>query len=138
LRTVIEKTNNVIIAHGLLDFVLQPGSSLLALQNLTWNGQQGFSRPLEKAVYVPEYEQRVVAQSGHGKLGRYTEDRGLTFCMVEMAGHQVPGYQPGVAYRQLEKLLGRISSLDDQREGSADTGNNEPVKGGHSTRVFTF
>lgn len=113
LKTVIEKTNNVIIGHGTLDMVLMINGSLLALQNLTWNGEQGFSKPPQKDMVVPYYPQGIVAQSGNGTLGKWTESRGLTFCTVEMSGHQVPGFQPGVAYRHLEKLLGRIESLDD-------------------------
>lgn len=38
-------------------------------------------------------------------------ERGLTFVNVEMAGHMIPQYVPGAAYRQLEFLLGRIDSL---------------------------
>ncbi|KIW42890.1 uncharacterized protein PV06_06394 [Exophiala oligosperma] len=113
LGKVIERTNNVIVGHGTLDMVLMVNGSLMALQNLTWNGAQGFSKPLENDMVVPYYPQGVVAQSGNGTLGKWTEDRGLIFCTVELSGHEVPGYQPGVALRHLEKLLGRIDSLDD-------------------------
>lgn len=114
LQTVIERTNNVIVGHGLLDMVLIANGTLLALQNLTWNGAQGFSEPLDKELYVPYHPQGILPQSGNGTLGHWTEDRGLTFCTVELSGHEVPGYQPGAAYRHLEKLLGRISSLDEE------------------------
>lgn len=113
LATVIERTNNVIVGHGTLDMVLMVNGSLLALQNLTWNGAQGFSKPLDNDLVVPYYPQGVVAQSGNGTLGKWTEDRGLTFSTVFMSGHEVPGYQPGAALRHLEKLLGRVDSLDD-------------------------
>jgi carboxypeptidase D len=112
--TVIEHTNNVIIGHGTLDMVLMVEGSLLALQNLTWNGAQGFSEPINKPQYVPFLETPYLPTSGNGTLGHWTEDRGLTFVTVELSGHEVPGYQPGAAYRHLEKLLGRISSLDEE------------------------
>ncbi|KIW12899.1 hypothetical protein PV08_08086 [Exophiala spinifera] len=118
LGRVIERTNNVIVGHGTLDMVLMVNGSLLALQNLTWNGEQGFSKPLDNDLVVPYYPQGVVAQSGNGTLGKWTEDRGLIFCTVEMSGHEVPGYQPGVALRHLEKLLGRIDRLDDEGDFS--------------------
>lgn len=114
LMTVIERTNNVIVGHGTLDMVLMVNGSLMALQNLTWNGAQGFSEPLNKELFVPYHPQGFLPQSGNGTFGHWTEDRGLIFSTVELAGHEVPGYQPGAGYRHLEKLLGRISSLDEQ------------------------
>jgi carboxypeptidase D len=42
---VIEATNNVIVGHGDLDMVLIANGTLITLNNLTWNGQQGFSEP---------------------------------------------------------------------------------------------
>jgi len=92
LKTVIERTNNVIVGHGTLDMVLMVNGSLLALQNLTWNSAQGFSEPVDKPLYVPYHSQGIPPQSGNGTLGRWTEDRGLTFCTVELSGHEVPGY----------------------------------------------
>lgn len=114
LKTVIERTNNVIVGHGMLDMVLMVEGSLMALQNLTWNGRQGFTVPPSKDLFVPYYPQGVVAQSGNGTLGKWVEERGLTFSTVDLSGHEVPGYQPGAAYRHLEKLLGRIRSLDEE------------------------
>ena len=49
--------------------------------------------------------------AGAGYLGTTHSERGLTFCGVEHAGHEIPEYMPGAAYRQLEFLLGRIPSL---------------------------
>lgn len=42
LPNVIERTNNVIIGHGLLDFLLIANGSLVTINNMTWNGAQGF------------------------------------------------------------------------------------------------
>ena len=45
LPTVIERTNNVIIAHGMLDYLLLANGTLMTIQNMTWHGHQGFSQP---------------------------------------------------------------------------------------------
>ncbi|KAK5690117.1 hypothetical protein LTR17_026043 [Elasticomyces elasticus] len=42
---VIEKNNRTIIAHGMLDFILLVNDTILMIQNMTWNGAQGFSTP---------------------------------------------------------------------------------------------
>jgi len=42
LQRAIEYTNNTIVGVGDLDFLLPTNGSLLALQNMTWNGDQGF------------------------------------------------------------------------------------------------
>ncbi|KIV82876.1 hypothetical protein PV11_04943 [Exophiala sideris] len=62
--------------------------SLLALQNLTWNGDQGLSEFPCKELFVPYYPQGVVAQSGNGVLGHWTETRGLTFDPVRLSGQK--------------------------------------------------
>jgi carboxypeptidase D len=46
-------------------------------------------------------------------MGTWWEERGFTLCTVDLSGHMVPQYQPSAAYRQLEYLLGRISSLSE-------------------------
>ena len=54
---VIEATNNVIVGHGDLDMVLIANGTLLTLNNLTWNGQQGFSEPPIHPLYVSIFMQ---------------------------------------------------------------------------------
>jgi carboxypeptidase D len=114
LQRVIEKTNNVIVGHGALDMVLILNGSLLILQNLTWNGAQGFSQPPVQPFYVP-YAADAVAGSiaGAGIFGGWVTERGLTFCSVDMSGHEIPEYQPSAAYRHVEFLLGRIANLSE-------------------------
>jgi carboxypeptidase D len=57
LQRVIEHTNNVIIANGDLDMALPTNGTLLALQNLTWNGAQGFSQPPNHPLWIPKAEE---------------------------------------------------------------------------------
>ncbi|PWY75446.1 serine-type carboxypeptidase F [Aspergillus heteromorphus CBS 117.55] len=106
LASVIERTNNTIIAHGSLDFELLVNGTLMSIQNMTWNGRQGFERRPTEGLFVP-----YRAGAGGGTLGTAHTERGLTFSEVFMSGHEIPQYVPGAAYRQLEFLLGRIDSL---------------------------
>lgn len=99
----------------------------MALNNMTWNGAQGFSQAPADLFFVPynpwiyqvinETENQPIPatpvglQAGAGYMGMTHTERGLTWVTVDMAGHEIPQYVPGAAYRQLEFLLGRIGSL---------------------------
>lgn len=134
LPSVIERTNNVIISHGWLDYLLFLNATLATIQNMTWNGAQGFKKPPIKQpldyFFVPYTDaldaianqaagRPWTADSGGGILGTAHHERGLTFTTVYGAGHEIPQYVPGAAYRQLELLLGRIENL--QQRGSFTT-----------------
>ena len=138
LPSVIERTNNVIIGHGLLDYLLLANGSLATIQNMTWNGAQGFQSPPTDKFVVPSNpgldevitavlyqgsipEEPVGIVTGAGVMGTTHTERGLTFVTVDLAGHEIPQYVPGAGYRQLEFLLGRIPSLT--YEGGWSTGN---------------
>ncbi|KAI9038994.1 putative serine carboxypeptidase (CpdS) [Aspergillus affinis] len=125
LPGVIERTNNTIIGHGWLDYLLFLNGSLVTIQNMTWNGAQGFQKPPMEPLYVPyhaglaelpngDVPEPFIWDAGAGYLGTAHTERGLTFSTVYLAGHEIPQYTPGAAYRQLEFLLGRIGSLQDQ------------------------
>ncbi len=53
----------------------------------------------------------VTDTAGAGYQGTWHTERGLTFVTVNLAGHEIPQYTPGAAFRQLEFLLGRIEHL---------------------------
>lgn len=109
---VIEKTNNVQIAHGTMDMVLLANGTLLAIQNMTWNGQMGFQSMPRDPLFVPHHTNPDVAgTSGQGVLGTWHEERGLTWVLVDLTGHMVPTWQAAVSFRQLQVLLGRVASL---------------------------
>ncbi|KAL8684252.1 MAG: hypothetical protein Q9218_008367, partial [Villophora microphyllina] len=135
LPRVIEATNNTLIAHGLLDFVLISNGTLLTIQNMTWNGAQGFqTRPSSvKNAFTPYHDgfaqlinftasAPFIQDAGAGLLGTVHSERGLTYTEVLLAGHLIPWFTPGVAYRQLEFLLGRISSLEERSGFTTLTG----------------
>ncbi|CRG92656.1 hypothetical protein PISL3812_09719 [Talaromyces islandicus] len=117
LPKVIEATNNVIIGHGWYDYLLIMNGTLATIQNMTWNGAQGFQKPPTEPLIVPYTSGMVEDQNtwdgGAGVLGTAHTERGLTFSSVYGSGHEIPQYVPGAAYRQLEFLLGRIKSLQD-------------------------
>ncbi|KAL9047245.1 MAG: hypothetical protein Q9214_000128 [Letrouitia sp. 1 TL-2023] len=88
LQHVIESINNTIIGSGNLDYILPTNGTLLALQNLTWNGQQGFQKFPENEFYTPYHpEYNGGAISGAGYLGLWGTERGLTFYQVQLGGH---------------------------------------------------
>lgn len=112
LPGVIERTQNVIVSHGLLDMVLIANGTLLQIQNTTWGGLQGFQEAPSANLVVPahgDYSDAALAASGI--MGTTHTERGLTYATVKLSGHMVPQYQPSVAFRQIEVLLGRVSNL---------------------------
>ncbi|KAJ5971244.1 Peptidase S10 serine carboxypeptidase [Penicillium vulpinum] len=122
LPGVIERTNNVLIGHGWYDFLLFANGTLATIQNMTWNGAQGFQRPPDEPLFVPYTDELEDISNGNagspwnydaggGILGTAHTERGLTFSSVYTAGHEIPQYTPGAAYRHLEFLLGRIENL---------------------------
>lgn len=127
LARVVERTNNVIVGHGALDMVLILNGTLLTLNNLTWNGAQGFTKKPTKPFYVPyHFDPTQSSVAGAGVLGSWQEDRGLTFVSVAFSGHMIPQNQPSAAYRHLEKLLGRIKSLSQVSAFSTQPGYPQP------------
>ncbi|KAF3901987.1 hypothetical protein ABW21_db0207967 [Orbilia brochopaga] len=103
MARIIEKSERTIIAHGLHDFILLADGSRIAIQNMTWGGQQGFQSPPSKKFMVPYEDQ--------GELGVWHTERKLTYVEIKLSGHMVPQYQPGAAYRHIEYLLGRVKDL---------------------------
>lgn len=124
LAHVIESTNNTIIGVGGLDYLLPINGTLMALQNMTWNGLQGFQTPPSNSFFVPYHpEYNLGFLAGAGDLGLWVTERGLTFYHVDLAGHELPEYTPGAAYRVVELMLGRISSLSQTGDFTTQTGN---------------
>ncbi|KAJ4180618.1 hypothetical protein NW767_014334 [Fusarium falciforme] len=110
---VIDGTHNVQISHGSMDFILVSNTTLLAIQNTTWGGKLGFQSMPESPLFVPQHpDPKLEGSSGSGVLGTFHTERGLTWSVVNQAGHMVPAYQAAVAYRQVQFMLRRIKSLD--------------------------
>ena len=117
---VIEATNRSLISFGDLDMILITDGTLMAVQNMTWNGRLGFqerpSPPID--IRLPDllYES-VFAENGaegidglQGIMGIQHYERGLVWAESYITGHMQPQYQPRVAYRHLQWVLGRIET----------------------------
>lgn len=86
--------------------------TLLQIQNMTWGGLQGFQSVPTDPFYVPyHHDVSDSTLAGAGVFGTTITERGLTFVGVDLSGHMVPQYAPTAAFRQVEVLLGRVSSL---------------------------
>lgn len=122
LPGVIEKLNKTIIGHGALDYILIANGTLLMIQNMTWNGAQGFTSKPSDEFFVPYHTQdNPSTLAGAGVFGTTHTERGLTFVEVSLSGHMVPQYAPSAAYRMVEYMLGRIDSLTEQGCFTTDT-----------------
>ncbi|KAH9873230.1 hypothetical protein J1614_005628 [Plenodomus biglobosus] len=109
---IIDALDRTVIAHGELDYILLYNGTLLAIQNMTWGGMQGFQSPPTDDFYVPYHDDlSLTSLSAKGVMGKWHTERKLTYVQQALSGHMVPQYQPSSAYRQLEFLLGRIEDL---------------------------
>lgn len=124
LPNVIEKTNNVMLVQGAMDYILPLSGVLLGLQNMTWNGQMGLHTRPQDPFYVPLYGYDIYAYpipkyygqnlpAGCGVMGTSHHERGLTLVVTQLSGHEGPEFAPAAAFRQLEKLIGRVHSVSD-------------------------
>lgn len=97
LPSIIEKSERSVIVNGLADFLLIAEGARIAIQNMTWGGQQGFQTPILNDSFVVD---------GFGALGTTHTERGLTFYEVELSGHMVPQYAPWSAFQIMQYLMG--------------------------------
>lgn len=113
LPGVIERSKRTIIAHATLDMVLIANGTMLMIQNMTWNGKQGFQTKPTEPFFVPYHtDSSDSTLAGAGVFGTTHTERGLTWVGIELSGHMVPQYAPSASYRTLEFLLGRVDSLE--------------------------
>ncbi|KIW85389.1 hypothetical protein Z517_00779 [Fonsecaea pedrosoi CBS 271.37] len=121
LPRVIEATNRVLVSNGALDMDLLLNGTMLAIQNMTWNGQLGFQTAPSKPIIIniPDIQyQQVFTDSGfdgfdvhQGVMGVQHFERGLMWAETYLSGHMQPQFQPRSSYRHLQWLLGRIDAL---------------------------
>ncbi|KAJ5294471.1 hypothetical protein N7508_009292 [Penicillium antarcticum] len=121
LPQVIEATNRVLIGNGDFDMVIITNGTLMAIQNMTWNGHLGFqekpSTPID--IQIPDLLYAdVFAENGaseldgpQGIIGVQHYERGLMWVETYQSGHMQPQYQPRAAYRHLEWLLRRTEDI---------------------------
>jgi carboxypeptidase D len=121
LPRVIEATGRVLVSNGDLDIIILTNGTLLAIQNMTWNGALGFqtcpSTPI--VIDLPDLQYKAVfdasGQKGRddpqGAFGVQHYERGLMWAETYLGGHTQPGNQPRASYRHLEWLLGYVDVL---------------------------
>lgn len=121
LPRVIEATNRVIVSNGDLDMIIITNGTLMAIQNMTWNGKLGFQQapatPID--IRIPDYMYPQVFDDNHynttdgaqGIMGVQHYERGLMWAQTYLSGHMQPEFQPRVTYRHLEWVLGRVNHL---------------------------
>lgn len=88
LPGVIERSKRTVIGHGALDMVLISNGTLLMIQNMTWNGAQGFQSKPADPFYVPyHHEESASTIAASGVFGTTHTERGLTWVSVDLSGH---------------------------------------------------
>ncbi|KAI0051492.1 alpha/beta-hydrolase [Auriscalpium vulgare] len=97
LPDVIQRSVRTVIVTGAADFSLLTEGTRLALQNMTWNGKQGFQS-------APQPDTLIV--DGVGATGFMQSERGLTYYEVSLTGHMVPQFNPKAAFQSMQYLLG--------------------------------
>lgn len=114
LPGVIDRTANVILGNGNLDYIALTDGLLLAIQNLTFGGELGFQSPPEQPLYIPGREDSYDLQGPSGHLGTWHRERGLTYFETTVTGHFIGKDAPTVSLRALEVLLGRVSDFSSE------------------------
>lgn len=94
---MIEFCGKFIVMAGTLDGLVLSEGVKLALQNLTWNGGQGFKEEANIPLYDLEGNQRAIST----KL-----ERGLRLVVVSDSGHMIPRDAPSFGLNAIFALLG--------------------------------
>ncbi|KAA1474008.1 alpha/beta-hydrolase [Dentipellis sp. KUC8613] len=101
LPNVIEKSERVAITHGLADYILLAEGTRIAIQNMTWNGAQGFQTPIQnESFHVKDM----------GVYGNMHQERGLTYVEFYYSGHMTPQFVPWAAFQTIAYVLGKADS----------------------------
>ncbi|KAI0314676.1 alpha/beta-hydrolase [Amylostereum chailletii] len=101
LPNVIEKSERTVIVHGLADFILLAEGTRIAIQNMTWNGAQGFQTPIENETFHV---------ANMGVYGNMHQERNLTYVEFYFSGHMTPQFVPWAAFQTAAYLLGKADS----------------------------
>lgn len=97
MPNVIEKSKRAVVVHGLADYILIAEGTRIAIQNMTWNGAQGFQTPIEDETF---------RLKNIGVFGNTHTERGLTYVEFFYSGHMTPQFVPWAAYSTIAFLLG--------------------------------
>ncbi|KAI0072849.1 alpha/beta-hydrolase [Panus rudis PR-1116 ss-1] len=101
LPNVIEKSERTVIVHGLADFILTAEGTRISIQNMTWNGAQGFHTPIQPDSFIVD---------NMGTFGSFHQERNLTFVEFSFSGHMTPQFVPWAAFQTIAYVLGKRPS----------------------------
>lgn len=117
----------MLIANGDYDQEILTWGTMLAIQNMTWNGKLGFQNKPSTLIDIKlpdlQYAQLFLdtylnyendgfdGPGGQGIMGVQHYERGLLWAETYQCGHMQPQYQPRSSYRHLQWLLGKIDEL---------------------------
>lgn len=99
---------SVNIYQGGLDFRVNHLGVELVLQNMTWNGAQGFQKRPTKLF---DAELRHQEEGGNGSagdsepIGVWTEERGLSYHLFSSGGHVLPLDQPRAMFNYVKEVV---------------------------------
>jgi carboxypeptidase D len=112
LPTLLSTHNiSVHIYHGALDLLVNYLGVELALQNMTWNGQQGFQRRPDRTFGLQNTKMLNGTGTWPGNTttgkaaGVWTEERGLTYHLFYEAGHAVPRDQSAEMWEYVRDVI---------------------------------
>ncbi|CAH7688726.1 Alpha/Beta hydrolase protein [Phakopsora pachyrhizi] len=106
LGRVATKLKRTVIAHGSLDFRVITNGTLLALQNTTWGGTQGFQTSINSSFIVAD----------QGTLGKYITERNLSFVELVGSGESVPESEPKASLQIFRYLIGELKAISNTTE----------------------
>ena len=68
--------------------ILISNGTLMMIQNMTWNGAQGFQSKPTEPFYVPYHDDPSQSTlAGAGVFGTTHTERGLTWVSIDLSGH---------------------------------------------------
>ncbi|PWN32651.1 alpha/beta-hydrolase [Meira miltonrushii] len=97
LARMIERSKKYMLLACEYDYKIITNGTALALQNLTWNGSQGFSKPPLTPIFDVDKIQRGLA----------TTERNLTFATIKGSGHFMGHDLPALSLAAITELIGK-------------------------------
>jgi carboxypeptidase D len=86
---VIDALDRTVIVHGELDFILLYNGTLMAIQNMTWGGMQGFQEAPSAPFFVPYHDDiSLTSLSAKGIMGTTHTERKLTWVAQALSGRK--------------------------------------------------
>ncbi|KAL9598144.1 MAG: hypothetical protein Q9219_004700 [cf. Caloplaca sp. 3 TL-2023] len=88
LPSVIEALNNTIIGHGSLDYALLANGTLATIQNMTWNGAQGFqTAPSPTRNFFAPYHDGLAQLFDHTATKPFVQNAGAVTASNQIKEH---------------------------------------------------